>query len=196
MQLTSRLTHPNTITIYDYGRTLDGIFYYAMEYLEGIDLQALVTRYGPQPEGRVIHLLKQVCESLVEAHGIGLIHRDIKPSNIILTRRGGLFDFAKLVDFGLVKAVDPREAGIVTAVDAVMGTPNYLVPEAIRLPDQSDARTDLYAVGAVGYFLLAGRTIFECANITEIMFRHLVLNRNLRRCTVDTRSTPSLSLCC
>jgi tRNA A-37 threonylcarbamoyl transferase component Bud32 len=173
VQLTSRLTHPNTITIYDYGRTSDGIFYYAMEYLDGIDLQALVIRYGPQPEGRVIHLLKQVCGSLVEAHGIGLIHRDIKPSNIILTRRGGLFDFVKLVDFGLVKAVDPRDVGIVTAVDAVMGTPNYLAPEAIRLPDQADARTDLYGVGAVGYFLLAGRPLFACGNVAEILIQQL-----------------------
>ena len=159
--MTSQLTHPNTITIYDYGRTPEGIFYYAMEYLDGIDLQALVARHGPQPEGRVIHILVQVCGSLVEAHGIGLIHRDIKPSNIILTRRGGLFDFAKLVDFGLVKAVDAGQAAALTAADSIVGTPHYMAPEAIRLPDQADARSDLYAVGAVGYFLLAGRPLFE-----------------------------------
>ena len=114
VQLTSQLTHANTITIYDFGRTPEGLFYYAMEYLDGIDLQALVARHGPQPEGRVIRILSQMCASLVEAHGIGLIHRDIKPSNIILTRRGGLFDFVKVVDFGLVKAVD---VGTVSAAD-------------------------------------------------------------------------------
>ena len=114
VQLTSHLTHANTITIYDFGRTPEGLFYYAMEYLDGIDLQALVARHGPQPDGRVIRILSQMCASLVEAHGIGLIHRDIKPSNIILTRRGGLFDFVKVVDFGLVKAVD---AGTICSPD-------------------------------------------------------------------------------
>jgi serine/threonine protein kinase len=173
VQLTSQLTHPNTVTIYDYGRTSAGIFYYAMEYLDGIDLQTLVTRYGPQPEGRVIHILVQVCGSLVEAHGIGLIHRDIKPSNIILTRRGGLFDFAKLVDFGLVKAVDAGAAAALTTADSMVGTPHYMAPEAIRLADAADARSDLYAIGAVGYFLLAGRPLFEGCSVGEILFQHV-----------------------
>ncbi len=173
VQLTSQLTHPNTITIYDYGRTSDGIFYYAMEFLDGIDLQTLIARHGPQPEGRVIHILAQVCASLVEAHGIGLIHRDIKPSNIILTRRGGLFDFVKLVDFGLVKAVDPGRVAALTPADSVVGTPHYMAPEAIRLPEQSDARSDLYALGAVGYFLLAGRPLFEGRSVADILFHQV-----------------------
>ena len=173
VQLTSQLTHPNTITIYDYGRTAEGIFYYAMEYLDGIDLQALVDRHGPQPEGRVIHVLAQVCGSLAEAHGIGLIHRDIKPSNIILTRRGGMFDFAKLVDFGLAKAIDVGRVGALTPADSIVGTPLYMAPEAIRNPDQADARSDVYAVGAVGYFLVAGRPIFAGRSVADILLQHV-----------------------
>ncbi len=105
VQQTSRLTHPNTVAIYDYGRTPSGVFYYAMEYLEGIDLQKLVEVYGPQPPGRIVHVLTQVCGSLAEAHGAGLVHRDIKPANVILCERGGVQDTAKVVDFGLVKDV-------------------------------------------------------------------------------------------
>ena len=106
VQMTSQLNHPNTITIYDYGRTPEGVFYYAMEYLDGFSLESLVERFGPQGDGRVIHILLQVCGSLIEAHTAGLIHRDIKPANIMLTRRGGVCDFIKLLDFGLVKAID------------------------------------------------------------------------------------------
>jgi hypothetical protein len=173
VQLTSQLTHPNTITVYDYGRTSEGIFYYAMEYLDGIDLQALVDRHGPQPEGRVRHILAQVCGSLGEAHGIGLIHRDIKPSNIILTRRGGLHDFTKLVDFGLAKAVDSGRGAALTASDSLVGTPLYMAPEAIRVPEEADARSDLYAVGAVGYFLLVGRPVFEGRSVAEILLQQV-----------------------
>ena len=106
VQLTSQLNHPNTIAIYDFGRTAEGVFYYAMELLDGLTLQSLVERYGPQPEQRVVNILRQVCGSLAEAHGAGLIHRDIKPANIMINRRGGILDFVKLLDFGLVKAVD------------------------------------------------------------------------------------------
>jgi hypothetical protein len=173
VQLTSQLTHPNTITIYDYGRTAEGIFYYAMEYLDGIDLQVLVDRHGAQPEGRVIHVLSQVCGSLAEAHEIGLIHRDIKPSNIILNRRGGMFDFAKLVDFGLAKAIDVGRVGALTPADSIVGTPLYLAPEAIRYPDRADARSDVYAVGAVGYFLLAGRPMFAGRSVADILLQHV-----------------------
>lgn len=173
VQLTARLSHPNTIAIYDYGRTPEGIFYYAMEYLEGINLEDLVRNYGPLPDGRVIFLLQQVCGSLAEAHRIGLIHRDVKPANIFLTSRGGLFDFVKLLDFGLVRVVDEQKTAKLTSDGAMTGTPLYLSPEAIEHPDTIDVRSDLYAVGAVGYFLLTGTPVFDGRNILEIVQKHV-----------------------
>ena len=168
VQLTSQLNHPNTIAIFDYGRTPEGIFYYAMEFLDGVTLEDLVERHGAQPEGRVIHILQQICGSLCEAHGIGLIHRDIKPANIILNRRGGLFDFVKLLDFGLVKAIDAKRQATLTAADAMTGTPMYMSPEAIENTELVDARSDLYAVGGLAYFLLTGNTVFEATSVVEI----------------------------
>lgn len=173
VQLTAKLTHPNTIAIYDYGRTPEGIFYYAMEYLEGINLEKLVQLEGPLPAGRAIDLLRQVCGSLAEAHGIGLVHRDIKPANIIVTVRGGICDFVKLLDFGLVKTMDEERNTQLTAVGSLAGTPLYLSPEAINQPDQVDARSDLYAVGAVGYFLLTGLPVFEGRYVLEICQKHV-----------------------
>jgi hypothetical protein len=173
VQLTSQLNHPNTITIYDYGRTSEGIFYYAMEYLDGFSLDALVQRFGPLPDGRVIHILSQVCGSLVEAHAAGLIHRDIKPANIMLTRRGGVCDFVKLLDFGLVKAVDSDKMRTLTAADAITGTPLYIAPETVLESEGSDARSDLYSLGAVGYFLLTGRPVFDTGGVMEIMKAHV-----------------------
>ena len=173
VNLTAGLSHPKTIAIYDYGRTPEGIFYYAMEYLEGIDLETLVKKYGPLPEARVVHFLRQVCGSLAEAHGIGLIHRDIKPANIFVTRRGGIFDFIKLLDFGLVKALDESRQARLTSTGALAGTPLYLSPEAIERPDSVDARSDLYAVGAVGYFLLTGTPVFDSQNVMQILQSHV-----------------------
>jgi eukaryotic-like serine/threonine-protein kinase len=117
-----------------------------------------------------------MCASLVEAHGIGLIHRDIKPSNIILTRRGGLFDFVKVVDFGLVKSVDVGTVSAVTTADSIVGTPLYMAPEAIRQPELAEARTDLYAVAAVGYFLLTGRPVFEGSTMADILFQQMSID--------------------
>lgn len=167
VQLTAQLNHPNTIAIYDYGRTPEGVFYYAMEYLDGINLEDLVERHGAQPEGRVIHILRQVCGSLAEAHATGLIHRDVKPANILLNVRGGVFDFVKLLDFGLVKATE--NAAHATHGGGVVGTPLYMSPEACKSPDNVDARSDLYAVGAVGYFLLTGTPLFVGGSVLDIL---------------------------
>ncbi|MBC7819913.1 MAG: serine/threonine protein kinase, partial [Planctomycetaceae bacterium] len=173
VQLTSQLNHPNTIAIFDYGRTPEGVFYYAMEYLDGLNLQDLVHRHGPLPEGRVIHLLKQVCGSLAEAHSIGLIHRDVKPANILLNVRGGMFDVVKLLDFGLVKVMDSASAALATKPGKVVGTPYYMSPEMYQSPDTIDARSDLYAVGAVGYFLLTGTPPFRGESVKEILNHHV-----------------------
>jgi hypothetical protein len=169
VQMTSQLTHPNTIALYDYGRTPEGIFYYAMEYLEGLTRDKLVKNYGPQPGCRVISILCQVCGSLAEAHGIGLVHRDIKPANIFLTRRGGLPDFVKVLDFGLVKARAGQGQLELTGANTTLGTPLYMSPEAVEHPDKVDARADIYSVGAVGYFLLTGQPLFDCATLGEVL---------------------------
>jgi hypothetical protein len=173
VQLTSALTHPNTVAVFDYGRTPEGIFYYAMEYLEGINLDDLVTRFGPLPEARAVHVLRQACGALAEAHAAGLVHRDVKPANVVLTRRGGLPDFVKVLDFGLVKPVGGGDQAHLTAANAVAGTPLYLAPEAVNRPDEVDARADVYALGAVGYFLLTGSPVFTGASVMEICMKHV-----------------------
>jgi tRNA A-37 threonylcarbamoyl transferase component Bud32 len=172
VQMTSQLTHPNTIAIYDYGRTPEGLFYFAMEYLGGIDLDQLVRQFGAQPEGRVIHILRQVCGSLAEAHRIGLIHRDVKPANIILTRRGGVCDLVKVLDFGLVKAVHAGTAGGMKA-NAVVGTPHFMSPEAVEKPESVDNRGDLYSLGAVGYWLVTGKTLFDDDTVEGLLARQV-----------------------
>jgi len=175
--LTCKLTHPNTIQVFDYGHTPDGIFYYAMEYLDGLNLHELVLRYGAQPEQRVVHILRQVCESLTEAHGIGLIHRDIKPANVFLCDRGGVPDSVKVLDFGLVKHVnaqpDQRATTEIPSDDGIVGTPNFIAPEAIKDCNQSDVRSDLYSLGALGYFLLTGKEVFDGDSIAELCRKHL-----------------------
>jgi serine/threonine protein kinase len=173
VQITSQLNHPNTVAIYDYGRTDEGVFYYAMEFLDGIDLQALVDTYGPQSEPRVIHILQQICGSLYEAHSLGLVHRDIKPANIMLNRRGAEPDVVKVLDFGLVKALDEAKQSSQSATGGLTGTPLYMSPEAIQTPNAVDPRSDLYAVGAVGYFLLTGKPVFEAAGIVELCQQHI-----------------------
>jgi serine/threonine-protein kinase len=172
VQLTSRLTHPNTVAIFDYGRTPDGVFYYAMEYLEGLNLEDLARHDGPQPAGRVVHVLRQVAGSLAEAHEVGLIHRDVKPANVILVaQRGGASDVAKVVDFGLVKDLD--QATDLSREDRIAGTPLYLAPEAITTPGRVGARSDLYSLGCVGYYLLTGQPVFEGRNVVEVCGHHL-----------------------
>lgn len=172
VQITCRLNHPSTIAIYDYGRTPEDVFYYAMEYLDGIDLQDLVNAYGPQPGGRVIALLLQVCGSLYEAHSQGLVHRDIKPANIMISRRGGVPDVAKVLDFGLVKALD-EEPGGGSNGGGLTGTPLYMSPESIQTPMSVDGRSDLYGVGAIGYFLLTGKPVFKANSLVELCRMHV-----------------------
>jgi hypothetical protein len=173
VQLTARLTHPNTISIYDYGRTPDGRFYYAMELLDGMTIEELVASTGPQPAARVIHILLQVCGALREAHGVGLIHRDIKPANVYLCARGGARDVVKVLDFGLVREF--RSDGSVTGsnLDILVGTPLYLSPEAILTPAQLDSRADLYALGALAYVLLTGAPPFAGRTLVELCGHHL-----------------------
>lgn len=173
VQLTCQLTHPNTIALYDYGRTPEGLFYYAMELLDGLSLDGLVNKFGRQPEARVIHILRQVCASLAEAHARGLVHRDIKPHNIFLTRRGDIPDFVKVLDFGLVKARNLEGQVELTGATATLGTPLYMSPEAVEHPDKVDARTDLYSLGAVGYYLVTGETVFFGATIGEVLMQQV-----------------------
>lgn len=169
VQRTAMLCHPNTIAIYDFGRTDDGILYYAMEHLEGVDLQRLVAWDGRQPAARVVHLLAQAAGALAEAHSEGLIHRDIKPANLMVCVRGGVFDFVKVLDFGLV--LDLNKPDLLTR-RAFVGTPLYASPEAYRSPERVDARADLYALGAVGYFLLTGREVFRGERVIDVLEQH------------------------
>lgn len=168
VQLTSQLTHPSTIAIYDFGRTPDGVFYYAMELLRGLNLFELVAQHGPLPPGRIIHILDQVCGSLAEAHEAGLIHRDIKPHNLVVCERGGLRDFVKVLDFGLVKSLH-GDLQITNEIEGTLvGSPLYLSPEAIK-GHAVDSRADLYALGAVGYYLLTGLSLFDSTSPFEVL---------------------------
>lgn len=173
VQLTAELTHPNTISIYDYGRTPDGTFYYAMELLDGVTLQTLVDRDGPQPPARVIHILSQVCGALREAHGAGLIHRDIKPDNVFLCRQGGVPDVVKVLDFGLVKQVKSDASASQSNVNVMVGTPLYMSPEAFTEPRSLDSRSDVYSLGAVAYMLLTGTPVFTGGSLMEVFSKHL-----------------------
>jgi serine/threonine-protein kinase len=139
--MTAMLRSPHTVELYDFGVTEDGVFYYAMELLDGIDLEALVKKFGPQPPARVAAILRQVCLSLGDAHRHGMIHRDIKPTNIFLCRMGNEHDFAKVLDFGLVKVLDGNDVGM-TVEGATTGTPAYMAPE-VALGNPIDGRTDI-----------------------------------------------------
>ena len=173
VQLTAGLTHPHTVTIFDYGRSTSGVFYYAMELLDGASLEAVVAEGGALPPARVIQVLHDVASALVEAHEAGLIHRDIKPANIILCRQGGAYDFPKVVDFGLVKELEQGRGASLTQTDSITGTPLYMSPEAITAPETLDARSDLYSLGAVGYFALTGQHVFSGGSLVEICSHHI-----------------------
>ena len=173
VQLTARLSHPNTITVFDYGRTPEGVFYYAMELLEGATLMEVVQACGPLPPARVARIVSDVAGALAEAHSIGLIHRDIKPANIMLCERGGIPDVVKVLDFGLVKEIASDSSAALTQANSITGTPQYMAPEAIKSPDGVDARADIYALGAVAYYLLTGKHVFGGGSVVEVCSHHL-----------------------
>jgi len=175
VQMMSALTHPNTVVVYDYGHTPQGLFYYAMEYIDGITLQELVDADGAQPPERVVHLLRQMCAALTEAHAIGLVHRDIKPANVMLCNRGGIFDFVKVLDFGLVKELSESPDNKLSQSSTLLGTPHYMAPEAILGHTAVDARVDIYALGAVAYLLLTGTLVFTGGTVVEICAKHLTV---------------------
>ena len=170
-QLCSLLSHPNTVEIYDYGTTRDGRWYYAMEYLHGISLERLVRAEGPMPLARALHALRHACGSLQEAHEHGWVHRDVKPDNIMLCARGGGHDVVKVLDFGLIKQVRNPDTRDITQYARVLGTPLYMAPERVRDPADADARADIYALGAVAWFVLAGRPVFDAQTDHDIVYR-------------------------
>jgi eukaryotic-like serine/threonine-protein kinase len=172
VQATAKLSHWNTVDIFDYGRADDGTFYYVMEYLPGMNLSELVRRYGTLPAPRALHLVRQVCDALQEAHDVGLIHRDIKPANIFAAIRGGVFDVAKVLDFGLAKPLADLGAATLTQAGTITGSPYYMSPEQAVGDREPDARSDIYALGAVLYFLLTGRTPFENENPLKVLVAH------------------------
>jgi eukaryotic-like serine/threonine-protein kinase len=174
-QATSSLRSPHTIELYDFGVADDGTFYYVMELLDGFDLQRFVERFGPIPPERAVHLMKQVCHSLAEAHGQGLIHRDIKPANVYLCRYGRDVDFVKVLDFGLVKPQHDRGSTQldVTAAHVARGTPAFMSPEQVVGARAVDARSDIYAVGCLGYWLLTGQLVFAGHTAMETILKHV-----------------------
>lgn len=173
VQLSATLSHPNTITIYDFGRSEDATFYYVMEYLDGMDLQRAVEKFGPLPPERAAFILRQVCGSLAEAHSRGIVHRDLKPSNIFLTERGGLHDFVKVLDFGLAKQLRTAPDDVqLTQLGSVFGTPLFMAPEAAA-EDDPDHRADQYSVGCVAYWMLTGRPPFEGTSPYDVIAKHL-----------------------
>jgi serine/threonine protein kinase len=174
VQTTATLTHPNTVQIFDYGHAADGTFYYVMEYLPGLNLEELVKRDGPLRPSRAIHFLKQICGALKEAHGRGLIHRDIKPGNVMVCERGGIRDVAKLLDFGLVLlAVTETDGEKLTQDGTVTGTPAYLSPEQAGGQETVDARSDIYSLGALAYYLLTGQPPFANRSGVKMLAAHI-----------------------
>ncbi len=172
-KLASQLRHPNMVEIFDYGHGVDGTLYYAMEYLEGDTVGQQVQRGGPMPVARAVHILRQVCAGLAEAHGKGMVHRDISVSNIMVCHHGGEYDFVKILDFGLVKHVAGEQSQAITRSLRILGTPQYMAPERLRDPADVDARADVYAVGAVAFFLLSGRRMFETEDTLALTSRVL-----------------------
>jgi eukaryotic-like serine/threonine-protein kinase len=198
VQLTAQISHPNIVSVYDFGRSPEGAFFYAMEFLDGVDLQRLVEEHGPLPPARIVHILAQMAEALSEAHAVGLIHRDVKPANVIVCEHARRSDLVKVVDFGLVKELSGASPAVSDS-RVVTGTPLYMAPEIITNPGDSDPRGDLYALGAVGYFLLTGEPVFEGKTVVEVCGAHLhkaVVPPSLRTNTKVPAELEALLLRC
>ncbi len=170
-QITANLSSPNTVRLYDFGISDTGSFYFVMELLSGIDLESMVTRFGPLAPARVIMLLRQTCRSLSEAHEVGFVHRDIKPANLFICKLGREYDFLKVLDFGVVKGANSKDETQITAAGKLVGTPAYMAPELIA-GAEVDGRTDLYALGCVAYWMLTGRQVFESENLMQMIMHH------------------------
>jgi serine/threonine-protein kinase len=174
VRATAKLSHWNSIDIYDFGRTADGTFYYVMEFLPGHNIGEIVEDYGPLPPARAVYLMDQVCAALAEAHGIGLVHRDIKPANIFCAYRGGVFDVAKLLDFGLAKpAFESDGDARLTMEGTITGSPLFMSPEQASAEDGVDGRSDIYSLGAVFYYMLTGQPPFMADNPLKVMIAHV-----------------------
>jgi len=172
VRATAKLSHWNTVEIFDYGHAEDGTFYYVMEFLPGMNLNDLVQQFGPLPPERVVHLLRQTCDGLREAHAANLVHRDIKPANIFAAQRGGVYDVAKLLDFGLAKPISNLEDTRLTVEGSITGSPLYMSPEQASGDSDPDARSDIYSLGAVAYFLLTGRPPFDDHRPIKLLISH------------------------
>jgi serine/threonine-protein kinase len=185
-QDTAALTSPHTVQVHDFGLTDEGTFYYVMELLDGVDLNTVIREEGALPYERVVHLLGQACDSLAEAHALGLVHRDLKPANLMACRLGGHHDFVKVLDFGIVLRSETTDDGAITpdTPDAreaaerltvegnLLGTPTFMPPE-MALGRRVDARADVYAIGCIAFMLLAGRPPYEASNSVEMLVRHI-----------------------
>ena len=172
-QMTARLSSLHTVRLYDFGVTDDGTFYYAMELLDGLDLESLVRLEGPLRPERAVHFLIQACRSLAEAHELGLVHRDIKPANLFVCKQGQEYDVLKVLDFGLVRpdSSKPSDLTMLTGGATIVGTPAYMAPEA-AMQGKVEPRTDLYSLGCVAYWMLTGRQVFEGKTPIELVMRH------------------------
>jgi eukaryotic-like serine/threonine-protein kinase len=189
--IASKLTHPNTVTIFDYGRTEDDVYYMAMEYLQGDTLHRAIREAGHFPEERAAHVARQICRALREAHSLGVIHRDLKPANIFLVEHGDETDFVKILDFGLVKNVGENKGEDLTQTGLFMGSPKYMAPEQIR-GDRVDARTDIYALGIILYEMIAGKVPFDRPNSVNILMAHVNEEAPpLRQMNPNTQVSPA-----
>ena len=174
-QVIARLRSPHTVTLFDFGATDDGSFYYAMELLDGVDTDTLIRRFGPLPPERVVHILRQMCHSLSEAESCGLVHRDIKPANIFLCRYGEDHDFVKVLDFGIAKVAHETSSEAETALtipNVIHGTPAFMAPEQALGATDVDARADIYSTACVAYWLLTGELVFEGDTPMKLLLAH------------------------